>query len=261
MYGMIKALDRMASLVFPPRCAVCGSVLAERDAPLCGVCLERWLCERAEYDGSPKADIEGVKRSYHLAFYTPSRMGERTVADTLAYSMKSGGSGSVYPFLARQMCQRLYMSAVDGRREPKDEDLRRLAGFFDIVSYIPRSRKNALRFGVDQSAMLARGISELTGIPAARLFVNASDKTQHELTEEERRENMSKLRLRKGAEDEIRGARVILIDDIVTTGATVSSAASLAASAGASEIILIAPFRTRGGVQKHGEKRDPSERA
>ena len=72
---------------------------------------------------------------------------------------------------------------------------------------------------------------------------------------------MSKLRLRKGAEDEIRGARVILIDDIVTTGATVSSAASLVVSAGASEIILTAPFRTRGKVQKHGEKRDPSERA
>ena len=245
MADLRRAANLALDLLFPPKCAYCGGVTAGSGSPLCPDCIERWLCERKLFREAGKpAPPDGIKRACHLAFYTPSRKGEKTVADVLAYSMKQGKNRRVYPFAALSLCAELYKSAVDGRHEPDGTELKRLADYFDVVSYLPRSRKNAARYGVDQSRRMAEEISRLTGIGTVRLFVNTSGKTQHELSAGERRENMSKLTLAQGAEECLAGKHLILVDDIVTTGASVSAAANLALGAGAKDVTLLAPLRT-----------------
>ena len=239
-------LSRVLALVFPPVCACCGNGIAPGEAPLCGACRERWDAEKRGYGSAPPVrPPEGITGAYHLAYYIPSRMDGGAVSDRMAYAMKEGWDRFVYPFLARQLCSALYMSAADGRREPEDEELKRLSDMFGVVSWLPRSEKNVLKYGVDQSRRLAREISSLTGIKAAALFVNSSKLTQHELTAGERRANMSGLVLRKDAKKELGGKRLLLTDDIVTTGASVSAAAKLALAAGAADVTLLAPFRTQ----------------
>ena len=259
--GLISSAAR---LLFPPKCAVCGIPVRPDGPPLCGACLEKWEREREEFAKEPPpAPPEGIKRAYHLAFYIPSRRGGGTAADNpaadiLAYSMKQGKNGDVYPFIARQLCERLYLGAVDGRRAPDEAGLKRLSGCFGLVSYLPRSAKNAAKYGVDQSRSMAKEISRLSGIRFAPLYVNSSKKTQHELSAGERLANMSGLRLKDGAGKLLQETKLIIVDDIVTTGASVSAAAELALEAGAKEVTLLAPFRTKSnqGDQKH-ENRYP----
>lgn len=243
--GFDRFIGAAAALLFPPVCVCCGAGIKPGYAPLCPSCLEKWETEKSEYrDSEPPAPPEGITKAYHLAFYTPSRANRITAADSMAYAMKQGKSRFVYPFVARQLCSVLYMSAVDGRSEPEESDLTQLSERFDLISWLPRSKKNAAKYGVDQSMRLAREISRITGIKSESLFVNSSSKTQHELTSDERKANVSGLRFRPGGENEISGKRLILVDDIVTTGATVSAAAALALGSGAGAVTLLAPFRT-----------------
>ena len=243
--GVRRIMETAVSFLFPPVCVCCGAGIKPEHAPLCQSCLEKWETGKSEYRGSePPALPEGITKAYHLAFYTPSRAGVKTAADSMAYAMKQGKNRFVYPFIARQLCSALYMSAVDGRREPDESDLSQLSGRFDLISWLPRSRKNAAKYGVDQSRRLTSEISSLTGIKAESLFVNRSSKTQHELSSEERKANASGLSLIPGKEEKIAGRRLILVDDIVTTGSTVSAAAALALEAGVGSVTLLAPFKT-----------------
>ena len=108
----------------------------------------------------------------------------------------------------------------------------------DMMTFVPVHKKRRRERGYDQSALLARELSELTGIPCARLInKDVHTRPQSTLSMEERLLNAAGKYSLAGKKD-IRGKRVIVADDVLTTGATMRECCALLEGAGAIPIPL-----------------------
>ena len=108
-----------------------------------------------------------------------------------------------------------------------------------IVTYIPRSKKMILRDGYDQARLFAKAVGARTDYCVKPLLVRLKHgKQQKYLHIDERIENVKGMFACNSSYDVI-GKTVMIVDDLVTTGATVSEAASLLYGAGAKEVICL----------------------
>lgn len=115
---------------------------------------------------------------------------------------------------------------IMARAYPRDQ-------VFELIVPVPSHWRRRLWRGFDQAAVLAHELSRNTGIP----FVAALRRTRHTapqagLTRRQRRENIRGC-FQAAAPETVRGRRVLLIDDVLTTGATANAAAAALKAAGA----------------------------
>ena len=108
----------------------------------------------------------------------------------------------------------------------------------DLVTWVPLSPKRKRKRGFDQAEALARAAAQELGLPVRgtleKFRNNGPQSHLHEASE--RRANvLGAYRLREGAEPA--GLRILLVDDVVTSGATLSECARLLRSAGAAEVL------------------------
>ena len=199
--------DRILDFFFPPRCAFCGAILEESGDGVCSACRKA-LPRAAETER--KCDFV---RAYTAPFYyeEPVRQG------MLAYKFRNAPSrGKVF---GRMIGEDLLRRGIDG---------------FDLISWVPLSAKRHRRRGYDQARLLAEAAAEALGTKAVPLLRKARDVSpQSRLrTPEERRANISGCYVVRSA-DAVRGKRILLIDDIITTGSTLSECARMMLTAGA----------------------------
>ncbi|MCL2081600.1 MAG: ComF family protein [Oscillospiraceae bacterium] len=122
-------------------------------------------------------------------------------------------------------------------------------GGFDAVTWVPVSFARRRGRGYDQSELLAREIARLTGTKARGLILKVRNTRPNSRlkTEEERRLNVSgAFRLAPFAKSH---GKLLLIDDVVTTGSTIAECAGLLTAGGAGEIVVLAvasAFRNEG---------------
>ncbi len=91
-----------------------------------------------------------------------------------------------------------------------------------VVTYIPRSKRSKSANGFDQSERLARAVGKLMGMECVRVFdTRLATKLQKNLNSRQRLENAKKNIVVKDGEA-VSGKYVVLIDDMVTTGAGMS---------------------------------------
>ena len=125
------------------------------------------------------------------------------------------------------------------------------------VTFAPRSAKNIRVYGFDQARILCEGLSDALHIPMTEPFRHARRFGEQKLLDSEKRaENAEKsyaLRRRWTRESE----RLILVDDVVTTGNTAARLARLAREAGYSEILLATAARTP--YRKNEQKSEDEE--
>ena len=199
--------DRILDFFFPPRCAFCGAILEESGDGVCSACRKA-LPRAAETER--KCDFV---RAYTAPFYyeEPVRQG------MLAYKFRNAPSrGKVF---GRMIGEDLLRRGIDG---------------FDLISWVPLSAKRHRRRGYDQARLLAEAAAEALGTTAVPLLRKVRDVSpQSRLrTPEERRANISGCYVVRSA-DAVRGKRILLIDDIITTGSTLSECARMLLTAGA----------------------------
>jgi ComF family protein len=109
-----------------------------------------------------------------------------------------------------------------------------------VLTWVPARRSDVRRRGFDHAELLARALARRTGLPTLRLLTRTGvAPDQASLTAAERRHNLVNTF----------GARpvtepVVLVDDLVTTGATATACASALRGAGAAGVELIAACRT-----------------
>lgn len=111
----------------------------------------------------------------------------------------------------------------------------------DMLIPVPLSFRRMRHRGYNQSTMLARGISQITGIPVCDnvLRRTVDNPTQTRRTRSERLDNVRGI-FRVSDASRIRGKHIMLIDDVITTGATLTSCADALTYAGAECISILA---------------------
>ena len=108
---------------------------------------------------------------------------------------------------------------------------------FDGVTWVPMSPQKLRRRGYNQSELLAKAVAKELGLPAWDLLeqVRETD-TQHNLTRAQRADNVRGAYRAKSA---ALGKRLLLVDDIVTTGATLRACAQGLYGAGAQKVCAV----------------------
>ncbi len=110
----------------------------------------------------------------------------------------------------------------------------RLEGTFDVVCWVPLSRKRLNRRGYDQARLLAVRVAKQLGLHAQPLLDKVRDTPAQsgQTDAAARRANvLGVYRLKR--DKQVAGKRILLVDDVVTTGATMSECARILRTAGA----------------------------
>lgn len=192
-------------------CPVCGNRLELDERPLCLKCnigLPRTMFWEHPYDN-------------HMARMYWGRIPVEKVVAYFYFRPKSGVASLVYGVK--------YHGRANIAIELGEMLVDEMKGFFDDIDCIvplPISIRRRMKRGYNQSEMIAKGISNVLHIPIERHAVirRYFDKSQTHLTREERRENVSDVFQLKDAEA-LQGMHVLIIDDVITTGATTISCA------------------------------------
>jgi len=216
-------LAALLDLFFPQRCAGCRSRASD---VLCGGCaenlplLEPPLCARcgmpASFEVPACSGCRGVDLWFE-GFRAPLRY--EGVGREAVHALKYGGHAGVAERLAAPLLARVL---PEGR--------------FDVVVPVPLHPSRLRRRGYNQAALLARALAGRIGVPFSdKLKAVRRTRDQVELTAAGRREN---VRGAFEARGRVRG-RVLLVDDVLTTGATMSECARVLLEAGASGVYAV----------------------
>ena len=233
------------NLLLPPRCAYCDRELHEEDGdwPLCVDCLARlgpetWHgCRRC---GGEVLDCGFLPERCLLCRNTPLKF---DAAVTL---------GSYHAGL-RDVVLRMKRPSHDGLTIAMGRVLFRRRGEqlrehrADMVVPIPMFWRRRLGRGINSPDVLARCLGRSLGVPVRRdvLIRRRNTLPQADLPPSRRFENMRgafRVRRPKAAEN----ARVLLVDDVLTTGATCSEAAKMLKQAGAAYVVVAVVARAQG---------------
>ncbi len=222
-------------LLSPRRCLVCGrslqgAIFALSEVPvLCERCeaalprIEGDLCGRCGAPLVSEIDLCMVCRDRQSSLETLRALyAYREGAVSLIHALKEAGEPRVARYLADEILRRRILSSETS-----------------LIVPIPPSRRGKKRRGFDQSRLLTRALSQRTGLPRNALLSRRRGGAQKELDREGRLSNVaSQLRLVPGAfrVDAPPPAEVTLLDDVVTTGATLEAAAALLKRSGVERV-------------------------
>lgn len=216
----MKVLDYILDLLYPPRCPFCRG-LTNGGRLICRECRRALpVVPRA----AQEKRVDGLARCYSALFYDGS-----VRASILRY--KFGGAAAY--------C-RAYGEILADCIDENDISC-------DIITWASISRQRMRRRGYDQAQLMAQELSRLTGIPCARLL----KKTRNNPAQSGTNSRAARYRNVKGVYAPAPGAaidgrRVLVIDDVVTTGATLSECAAVLKAAGAAEISALTLARKMG---------------
>lgn len=211
-----KALD----LLFPPRCPFCRSLLRDGETALCASCRRElpWAVGTAQCQS-----FSHIRRCVSPLYY--DGLVRRSL---LRYKFRG------YALYAKKYSE-ILANCIDENQVS-----------CDIITWVPLSEKRLRARGYDQARLLAEGIGERRGLPCARLLIKTADNPPQSATGsgEKRRKNVAGV---YAAADPAlaAGKRVLLVDDIVTTGATLNECARVLRAAGAAEVCAAALARNK----------------
>ncbi len=228
-----KVFGFLSWAVFPPCCPACGRSIA-RDECLCSGCMADYYPASGQFREAKQLPPDAAL--YAAAFYTGSM---REAVHRMKFSGNPGSAAILAPLLVQAL------RAGGGR--PDD---------FDLVLPVPSRPKKVRERGYNQSALLAKEVAKRTGIPfsADALLKTRDTRAQHDLTAEERQVNLAGSF--SACEAEVSGRRLLLVDDVLTTGATARECVAALKAAGAASVslLVLAVTSRDGGHDGAGER-------
>jgi len=222
-------LEAAVSLVYPPLCAICGRSISAGEH-LCDQCEAKAVRIVAPFCEKCSEPFEG---SISSAF-TCANCAHRTIyfdAAVAAYRGRGIVRQIIHEF---KYGRQIHLRHLVGRWLSAALDDERLRGRqFDVIVPVPLHPARQRERGFNQANLLAELLSAQTSIPSRPLLERTRyTDTQTALDRAERMENLhNAFRLRKNAD--VRGLRVLLVDDVLTTGSTLSECARVLKRAGA----------------------------
>lgn len=241
-------LARLTALVFPRKCPVCGTLCADgvnarlcascadrfraelsRRCPVCGETAAACRCEPSAFAAS-MTEVNGV-RFVCIGFYDPSS--HRDVLSRLVFSLKEStddAAARIFAGLLSAQLLRCFLAA--------EEDVRRWT-----FIYPPRTKEARDRYGFDQAERLARLCARACGASFMKVFRRTGGESQKQLRADERVRNVSDAFSVRNP-SRCANRKFILIDDIITTGATAAACAGLLRACGAEAVFAASALRT-----------------
>lgn len=210
----------LLDLFYPPRCAFCRKILKTGENGMCNKCDAK--ISRTNNGGAQGGDFISTCVS---PLYYENEVRDAILRfkfnDATNYADLFGG------FIANCI----------------EENLK---GRYDIISWVPLSSKRLKKRGYDQAMLLAMSAAlKLDDVAVELLHKHTEVPAQSGVgSSEKRRANISGV-YSVADEDLVRGRRILLIDDIVTTGATLSECAKTLKYSGAKEVLCCTLARTR----------------
>lgn len=225
---VISFWHRVLDLISPRLCVVCGQRLTVSEEIICSKC--NFHLPRTDFQQDPYEN-EMAKLFWHQIPI------ERATA-LFYYEAHSETANILYELKYKN---RPDIGEVMGRLVAKELQS---SGFFDGIDGIvpiPLAKKRQRQRGYNQSQEIACGISEITNLPIYNKAVrrNVFEGSQTNKGRWERNENVEKV-FEMTDETAIRGKHLLIIDDVVTTGATVIACAKELCKAGNVKVSVLA---------------------
>ncbi len=231
-----KFSSRLFALIFPDDCRICATPLTHVSRiPVCPACLAKPVPLTAEHFcavcrtpflNSFPLDENGLcglcrlgLNSFDGAYSFGSYEGElRTLIHLFKYGKVQTLAGPLGKLLARAL--------------PREQT-------YDLIAPLPLHWFKRWQRGFNQSELLAREISRRTGVPVRKPIRRVRNTiAQAGLTNAKRRDNVARA-FRVKPRQSLDGLRVLLIDDVMTTGATAGACAAALKKAGARHVTLL----------------------
>jgi ComF family protein len=246
--ALTDRFDWLVDWLYPPRCRACGGRIHGRDVEcFCASCWPQirlashpvcTICGRPFFDGSGGDHVCGVCLSRPPQFVRAR-----------AWACYPHDHEAEHPL--RKVVQKFKY----GRRVSLGKPLGRLlvsgcAEFLhecqvDLIVPVPLHAKRLRWRGFNQSVLLARQISRSYGVAMDPFVLFRSQETppQTQLSEEERRRNVRGV-FAVNPDRPVDGKRLLLVDDVYTSGATVNECSRTLRRAGAKEVYVVTLART-----------------
>ncbi len=206
----MKWISDLIDLIFPRHCQVCGQVLSRQEQDICLDCLYKLpKIEKVHLDEIEKV-FWGKCDVVSATSYIYYRKG--SPYNRLIHSMKYGNHPEIGLRLAMMAAEQLSKE-----------------GFFDWTDAIvplPLSKKKKRQRGYNQCDYIAEGLSQTSGIPVITDCIERTkaNESQTHKSREERWKNVEGI-FSLTKPEAIEGKHILLVDDILTTGATLANCA------------------------------------
>ena len=215
---MIRPLRLLLSLIYPDRCPFCGRVLNRGEDGMCFGCqrILPWITEGNDRSVnfcdaclSPLWYRDGVRQGIHRYKFQHGQNHARLFGTLMAQCL------------------------LDHWKEP-----------VDLITWVPLSRKRLRQRGYDQAQLLALRVGEVTGLPVQSTLTKVRNTaTQSRLSQTDSR--MANVRNAYLCPDTLLDKRIVLVDDVVTSGATLSVCAACLQAAGAQSVVALTLARAK----------------
>lgn len=218
----MKLIDAILDLLFPPRCVFCKGILKSGESGICNECQAKlpWITGR-----EAEQKFEFVSLCASPLWYQGD---VRESIHRFKFDNRSGYAKVYGRFVAQCVSDHL-----------SDQ--------FDLITWVPISSKRLKKRGYDQAMLLAMASAlDLDGVAVETLRKVRNTDAQSGIKDDSaRRANVLGAYEVIDAEL-VAGKRILLIDDVVTTGSTLSECARVLRTYGAKDVVCASLARARG---------------
>ena len=234
---MRRLVGHMTDFIVPPTCLGCRERVSDRDT-LCSACWREITFIRA-----PLCDRLGIPLAFDPG--GPIILSASAMANPPAYQ-RARAAATFGPVVRGLVHSFKYADSHTPRH--LFANWLKLAGHelladADLIVPIPLHHWRLASRRFNQAAILANDLHRLTGVPSNPLVLVRTRRTSSQvgLTLVERKANVrGAVKVRPSRQNAIQGRRIILVDDVITTGATISAAADVLLRAGAAHVDALA---------------------
>ena len=203
-------IQKLLNLLFPEKCVLCGSILEKEEMD---------LCHRCRLD-APDCPVSGKKLPFVDSWAAVWYYEDTARKSLLRY--KFGGRRSYAKTYGRLLAMKLQ------REYPEN---------FDFLTYVPTGRWRKWKRGYDQVELLAQEVGQQLGMETQPLLQKVRRTRVQSRIRGEARRRANVLGAYAVTQPELlKGKRVLLLDDIITTGSTIGECARVLLTAGAKEV-------------------------
>ena len=211
---MIKIFDYILSLIYPPKCVFCGMVIDKSD-----ICAE---CEKT----LPFTKGDSIYQKFPFVDKCISPLYYKDYVRRAVLRFKFAGCS----------CYSRRLGSIMSECAENNLD----CGSIDMVSCIPLSRKRMHNRGYNQAELLAKEISKKVGVE----YLPTLKKIRHNTAQSTIKDSKQRAANVIGAyrvidAEEVKGKYILLVDDVVTTGSTVSECARILKKSGAKAVYCV----------------------